>query len=75
MSAGHTSDTSVRIRILRPPVGKLLEGIVDVGRFKVGHLYDVGPRLAELFIVSGCAALERRRDSRDGAGGDSVESG
>jgi hypothetical protein len=62
LSASHTSDPFARIqvRILTLPAGKLLEGIVDVARFKVGHSYEVGPRLAELLIASGHAALERR---------------
>jgi hypothetical protein len=61
VSASHTSDPFVRIRILALPAGKFLEGIVDVGRFKVGEVYEVGPRLAELLIALGHAALERRR--------------
>lgn len=72
MSAGHTSKPSVRIRILTPPGGKLFDGIVDVGRFEAGQSYEVGPRLAELLIASGHAALERRQDSRNRRSGDSV---
>jgi hypothetical protein len=60
VSASHTSDPLVRIRILTLPSGKLLEGIVDVGRFKVGEVYEVGPRMAELLIALDHAAPERR---------------
>ncbi len=65
MSARHTStndtsDPQVRIRILTSPSGKFLDGVIDVERFKVGGVYDVGPRLAELLIALGHAAPERR---------------
>ena len=60
MSANPTSDPLVRIRIVTPPAGKALDGIVGDGRFSVGRAYEVGPRLAELLIASGHAVLERR---------------
>jgi hypothetical protein len=69
VSARHTSDPFVPIRILTLPAGKLLEGIVDVGRFKVGEVYEVGPRLAELLIALGHAALERRQPDSGRTGG------
>ena len=69
LSASNTSDRFVRIRILTLPAGKLLEGLVHVGRFKVGEVYEVGPRLAELLIALGHAALERREPESGRTGG------
>jgi hypothetical protein len=60
LSPDPTFGPFVRIRILTLPADKLLEGIVDAGRFKVGEVYEVGPRLAELLMALGHATLERR---------------
>ena len=75
LSASHTSDDFVRVRILTLRADKLLDGIVDVKRFKVGHVYEVGPRLADLLIASGHAVRERRRPDRERMSGDPAESG
>jgi hypothetical protein len=37
----------------------------DVFRFEVGKVYEMGPRLAELFIVCGYGEPERRSSDRD----------
>ena len=68
MSASNTPDPIVRIRILTPPAGKLFEGIVEAGRFEAGRVYELGPRLAELLIALGHAAVERRRPGGDRTG-------
>lgn len=75
MSASHTSHDFVRIRILTLRADKLLDGIVDVKRFKVGHVVEVGPRLADLLIASGHAVRERRRADRDRMSRDPAKSG
>jgi hypothetical protein len=75
LSASPSSDGFVRIRILTLRADKLLDGIVDVKKFKVGQVYEVGPRLADLLIVSGHAVRERRRADRDRMGGDPAKSG
>ncbi len=46
-----------RIRILKPPQASDFIPF-DVTRFQVGRVYEVGPRLAELLIVCGCAETE-----------------
>jgi hypothetical protein len=64
LSGSDGPDETVRIRILTLHADKLLDGIVDVKKFKVGQVYEVGPRLAELLIASGHAARDRRRRER-----------
>lgn len=65
----------MRIRILTLQADKLLDGIVDVRKFQVGHVYEVGPRLADLLIASGHAARERRRVDRERMSGQSGKGG
>jgi hypothetical protein len=48
------------VRILKLPSDKVVEGI-DVRRFDVGGVYEVGPHLAELLVRSGYATIESRR--------------
>jgi hypothetical protein len=64
LSPSDGSDETVRIRILTLHADRLLDGIVDVQKFKVGQIYEVGPRLAELLIASGHAARDRRKRDR-----------
>ena len=47
----------MRVRILHKPGGKDFEG-VDTSRFVVGQVYEVGPRLGDLLIVSRFAEPE-----------------
>jgi hypothetical protein len=54
----------VRVRIKYLPSNRQLEGF-DLQLFEVGQLYDVGPRLGELLIVSGYAVPETSRSERD----------
>jgi hypothetical protein len=54
---------------------KLLDGIVDVKRFKVGQIYEVGPRLADLLVASGHAMRERRRSNREPMSGEPAKGG
>jgi hypothetical protein len=75
VSVSHTSNNVVRIRILTLKADKLLDGIVDVKRFKVGQVYEVGPRLADLLMASGHAMRERRRSDREPMSGESAKSG
>jgi hypothetical protein len=51
----------VRIRIIRTPQASEFIPF-DVSRFQVGNVYEVGPRLAELLIVCGCAKPETAPD-------------
>jgi hypothetical protein len=44
----------VRIRIVKLLNAEAFEPF-DITRFEVGHVYDVGYRLAELLMVEGCA--------------------
>lgn len=56
----------MRVRIKKLPQSGSIEDI-DVTRLAVGKTYDLGPRLAELLIVSGYAVPEMRRTERDKA--------
>jgi len=42
----------MKVRILRAPPSRLLEGI-DLGpqRFEQGHIYDLEPRVARVLVV------------------------
>jgi hypothetical protein len=49
----HATGT-LQIRIISRPE-PLQFAPFDVSRFEPGGIYEVGPRLAELLIISGCA--------------------
>lgn len=55
----------MRIRMIKVPSNgnRDLEGF-DLSRFEVGHVYEIGPRLAELLIVCGYAEPEMRKRDR-----------
>ena len=62
-------ESKMRIRInARPPEGEFAG--FSVARFRVGEVYDVGPQLATLLIVSGYAepvgGTQRPLDSHPG---------
>jgi hypothetical protein len=56
----------VRIRIFSVPLTDSIEGL-DLRSYDLrpGHVYDIGPRLAELLIVSGYAEPEIPREDLD----------
>jgi hypothetical protein len=55
-----TGGGTLRIRIIKIPTERYLEDC-DVSDLTVGSTYDLGPRFAELLIVSGYAEPEMRR--------------
>jgi hypothetical protein len=60
-SAMYTGADRVRLRILKSLDPWRFEPF-DVRYFEPGQVYEIGPRLAELLILEGCAEVEQVRD-------------
>jgi hypothetical protein len=56
----------MRVRMIRQPKFEDVEDFAST-RFEVGQVYQVGPRLAELLLATGCAEPERRPSQHDQA--------